>query len=228
MIAIDWNTVANVATAAAAVLGALTAVHGVKAWKRELRGKEDHQLAKRIITSLFAVRDKFGWLRFNVVLFEEVAEEDGQHLVADVNKQASDVFKKRWNDLLVPMGDLYAALLEAEALWGDPFGHHSHSLQGFRIDASLRLHSYLLQLGRSQGSLLYGYTEHKDRALEEAEKEFFGAPGEDGLRTSLFEHLDRIEADTRNKLAVSIRRSWNVPARKRPLGSTRAEIPRGD
>lgn len=91
------NTIANAVIAVSALLGAFVAGLGLKTWRNELHGRTEYDLAKRILTNVYLVRNEIQQIR-NIFSLDFV---DTQY--ERLNRKASDVD---------------AVLLEAEVLWG--------------------------------------------------------------------------------------------------------------
>lgn len=73
----SWQIYASIAkdviTASAAVTAAVVAVKGLRAWKKQLRGKTDYELARRCLKAVYRVRDGIRMVRNPLQSSEEIA-----------------------------------------------------------------------------------------------------------------------------------------------------------
>lgn len=117
----DWiSALANVVVAAAAAAGAITAWRGLNTWREELQGRHEYDLARRILTALYRVREAIRAARSPSMSASEY--ESRPDRAADdrpwSGKDMRYAYQQRWNRISEPLVELDAALLEAEALWG--------------------------------------------------------------------------------------------------------------
>jgi len=117
----DWiGALANVVIAAAAGAGAVTAWRGLDAWRAELRGRNEYDLARRLLTALYRVREAIRAARSPSMSSSEY--ESRPDRAADdrpwSGKDMRYAYQQRWNRISEPLVELDTALLEAEALWG--------------------------------------------------------------------------------------------------------------
>lgn len=119
----DWLPVAGDALiAGSAATGAVVAVLGLKAWKAQLRGREDHDLARRLLVSVFQYRDSIRGVR-NPGMFAHEIPAPPQEKAKDMSAEQRHHYglTKAYERRLVPVTEsrkkLYTDLLEADALW---------------------------------------------------------------------------------------------------------------
>jgi hypothetical protein len=63
--------VKDVATAGAAIVAAVVAVLGLRAWRRQLRGQTQYELARRLLRAVYRVRDEIQGVRNPVIMASE-------------------------------------------------------------------------------------------------------------------------------------------------------------
>ena len=132
---------------AAAVAAALIAYFGVDAWKRELKGKSEYELAKRVLISVYKVREAFKQVR-NPAIYqyeypEEMKDESG-HLHKDKDYAGSlHVYEERWAVLENAFLELEEHHLEAQVEWGPQFQDVITMLRRCRTDLHLAIHQFL-------------------------------------------------------------------------------------
>lgn len=92
------TAIANIVLAVSAATGAVVAIVGLRTWRRELRGRTDFDLARRVMLAVYELRNEFRHVR---------------------NVFTPDSFDTGYEQLNRKASQLDAALLEAEVLWGD-------------------------------------------------------------------------------------------------------------
>lgn len=112
-----------VVTGAAAV-GAVVAVLGLDAWKRQLKGQAEYDLAKRVLRLLYQYRDAIDAFR-NPAMWNyempEPPEEEAAGMTPDQIRYygRQKAYQARWSRIRDVRAELYPELLEAEVLWDD-------------------------------------------------------------------------------------------------------------
>ncbi|MGV0981011.1 MAG: hypothetical protein ACOYB0_01480 [Polynucleobacter sp.] len=107
----------------AAITGAVVAIKGLGTWRRQLQGQSEYDLSRRILVSLFKYRDALNTVRNPFMWNSEMPSpsEDEAKLMTREKIQyygTSKAYEARWNNVQKERANLYADLLEAEALWG--------------------------------------------------------------------------------------------------------------
>ena len=107
----------------AIVGGAIMAVIGVNAWKKQLKGSTEYELAKRYLKSVYKIRDAIKFVRNPFISIDEMAvalKENGVENPDYSNNQQTNrvVYSVRWKKVMEARTDLDVELLEAEVLWG--------------------------------------------------------------------------------------------------------------
>ena len=94
--------------------GAICAVWGLRAWQRQLHGREGYDLARRLLRAAYKLRDAIHGARspfsFRAVL---PAGADAQ-----AKPLAAALWQERWEPIDSARRELMAELLEAEVVWG--------------------------------------------------------------------------------------------------------------
>ncbi len=106
----------------AAITTACVAVFGLSAWKRELKGKAEFEVARGLIRSTYKLRDAITSCRSPFVRGQEYPEGYltlGREATPEEHERAwAHVFQKRWEPVSSAIQDFDTFTLEAEALWG--------------------------------------------------------------------------------------------------------------
>ena len=124
-----WQTYISIAkdvlTGVAALTAAIVAVLGLQAWKRQLKGKVEYELARRILRAAFNVRDAIRLVRNPFQMggeIERAVKESGIDI--DPNspafraKSQAAVYQGRLKKVDQTMSELEIEVTEAEVLWG--------------------------------------------------------------------------------------------------------------
>ena len=104
-------------------IASYVAIVGLSAWKKQLKGKTDYELARRYLRSVYKVRDAVKDVRNPFIPIEEMSlalKESGlsETDFSDRGKYNRAVYSKRWKKVVEAGTDLNVELLEAEVSWG--------------------------------------------------------------------------------------------------------------
>lgn len=142
--------VAEIAIACSAVVGAIVAVRGLNAWKSQQRGNAEYDLALKILTSVFRYRDALEGVRNPAMSNYEMPHPDEEQ----ANKMSHDeirffglagAYQARWQAVQEQKTTLYAALLEAEVLWGQELKETFERLYKLEHELHNCIRRYLIQ-----------------------------------------------------------------------------------
>jgi hypothetical protein len=113
------SAIASVVTAAASVFGVILAVIGLRTWQREMTGKVNYELARRLLKSVYTVRDAFDHVRQPT---EYYAFRATLNCPPDQREEraalAAEQIQENMEALSESMQDLYVEAQEAKVLWG--------------------------------------------------------------------------------------------------------------
>jgi hypothetical protein len=109
--------------ASAAITGATVAVKGLGTWQRQLKGQSEYELSRRILVSLFKYRDAIARVRHPVLWAYEMPSPTQEKAKSMNNDQiefygTSKAYQVRLDKVQTERTNLYADMLEAEAIWG--------------------------------------------------------------------------------------------------------------
>lgn len=156
----------DIVIAAAAVTGAIVAVAGLKTWKRQLRGRAEYELARRLLKAAYELRDSIVSFRRPMMWVEEMSAALAETGRAPDNLKGSRraVYEVRWNAVLRPASDLKVGELEGEVLWGQSFKVAVAPLDKCLAQLSVALteflrYSEMADLAESQRAVLRKYEE---------------------------------------------------------------------
>ena len=105
------------------ITGAVVAVKGLGTWQRQLKGQSEYDLSRRLLVALFKIRDAINGVRNPMMLGHEIpipSKDEAKKMSHDQISffGTSKAYQSRWDKVQKERTNLYADLLEAEALWG--------------------------------------------------------------------------------------------------------------
>ncbi len=116
------KVLSSIVTALAAATAAVIAVLGLNAWKKQLRGKNDYELARRYLRAVYKLRDAIRFVRNPFIPAEEInaALKDSNQEKERTNREETSraVYSVRWEKVTDAGSDLDVELREAEISWG--------------------------------------------------------------------------------------------------------------
>lgn len=124
MIGTFFSVLKDIVLTLTAITGAFVAVKGLSTWKRQISGQAEYNLSKNLLVNLFKYRDVISSIRDPFMSGSErippSGEERKKMTDAQVRHHAtSKAYEVRWNKLSEVRPEIYANMIEAEALWGD-------------------------------------------------------------------------------------------------------------
>jgi hypothetical protein len=144
----------DIATTLAALSAGVVAVLGLRAWKKQLKGKTEYELARRFLRAAFNVRDAIKFVRNPFQTSGEIVhslKESGLDIDPNSSefraKSEKAIYGLRWKKLSEAMSGLEIELLEAEVSWGSEIINRVKPLRECigKLGAKLWLHTYELE-----------------------------------------------------------------------------------
>ena len=117
------SAVKEVVVTAAAATGAIVALRGLSAWRLQLSGKTEYDVALRFLRAVYKLRDAVGLVRSPFMSAGERANAvkktdpsgPSQDSLLETTAAAYDL---RWKSIMEAMSDIQLVAHEAEVLWG--------------------------------------------------------------------------------------------------------------
>src|SRR3972149_1018411 len=117
--------VRDIATPIAAGAAAYVGLAGLSAWKKQLKGKADYELARQYLKAIYKIRNEINKYVRNpsIPIYEVRAARKEEGLepedLSGMNKETNKlVYARRWRRVMGATEELETVLLEAEAVWG--------------------------------------------------------------------------------------------------------------
>jgi hypothetical protein len=170
--------VTDLAVAFASLIAAWVAVSGLSAWRHQLKGKTEYDLAKRILLSLFKYRDAIHGVRNPMMWGHEMPsppEEKRQYMgIQEIRYYGTEkAYQKRWDRVTEHKAKLYPELLEGEVIWGTELNERFKKI--YKLQAELqnavRRHLELSDPStpqRKQDSVAKYHDKHRDILYDES------------------------------------------------------------
>ena len=109
----DWlQGVGTLFIGGATVFGACVAWKG---WKKQLRGQNEYELASKLLAGTYKMRDDLDLLRSPF----KYAAEIGEDPPSASNEAQLRAYENNWNRIIETKHEIYEALVDAEAIWGE-------------------------------------------------------------------------------------------------------------
>jgi hypothetical protein len=146
----NWPTVLwtlrEIAVPIAALVGAWIAWQGLDTWRRELKGKAEYELARRILRCLYKMRDGIRDLRNPFIRAYEFPKREGGYQELSPKRSAEDyshVFENRWKPIRDAYRNLDIEMLEGEVLWGQAFRANFSDLEKCVADLRFNMDMFI-------------------------------------------------------------------------------------
>ncbi len=184
----------------AAAAGAGIAFVGLRTWRKQMIGKEEYELARRFLRSVFETRDAIYTVRHPFISLGETAaalkekgmeEKEGGEKISSRGRDAA-VYESRWKLIQSAMSNLKVETLEAEVLWGNEVR-----------DILKPLQSCVSKLNNSLSSYLSRDLPQKPEEMEKLDDIIYGVRKESpsaGFSKDIDEAVNKIEAYIRPRL----------------------------
>lgn len=153
-----WQTYISISkdilTGVAALTAAIVAVLGLQAWKRQLKGKVEYELARRVLRAAFNVRDAIRFVRNPFQVggeIERAVKESGididPNTAAFRAKSQAAVYQGRLKRVDQTMSELEIELTEAEVSWGHEIQNRAKPLKQCigKLVSKIWLYTYNLE-----------------------------------------------------------------------------------
>lgn len=130
-----------------AVTAAIFAYLGLSAWKKELKGKAEYQLAKDVLKSVYKVREAFKHVRNPAIYKYEYPENMTDyhgHLKKEHNYEGTAyVYENRWKKMAEAFTELEEHHLNAQVEWGAEFQDVIIKLRSCRVELQIAIQQML-------------------------------------------------------------------------------------
>ncbi|WP_448309539.1 hypothetical protein [Pantoea sp. PGP6] len=148
MIGVFFSVFKDIVLTLTAITGAYVALKGLSTWKRQISGQANYNLSKNLLVNLYKYRDIISSIRHPAMSGREL-NQSSQEEVA--NMSASQIrfhnthkaYEARWKRISEVRPEIYANIIEAEALWGDEISKLWDEVTKKETDLLIALRDYL-------------------------------------------------------------------------------------
>ncbi|MEO1572323.1 MAG: hypothetical protein AAFU51_13805 [Bacteroidota bacterium] len=192
------SLIKDIVTGIVAIGGLTVAALGLQAWRRQLRGRTQYDLARRTLRATYKVRNEIQSVRhpgissgeFKVAREEAGIEENPQVVGSSIEDNVA-VYQRRMNRLGEAWSDLELEITEAEVLWGKEISEAVKPLRSCTIslNASLRTYFRLMRAEERRRKV-------DRKRWEEADKIIYWTsddPSEDSFTGSVSLAVEKVE-----------------------------------
>jgi hypothetical protein len=187
------DTILVVSAAAVAYVACL----GLTTWKKELRAKSNHEIARKVLKAVFRVRGAVHHVRNNWISVDEYPQKVDMTFV----DKEIHMFKLRWELLDTALQEFNEAKVEAQALWGKEFETILEPVYKVITKLNYLINEYLEKLSnlppKQQENIV-------DKSILELKADIFHVPMLDSRRGTfgdeLFHAFKHVEDNVRPKL----------------------------
>jgi hypothetical protein len=107
-----------------AVTGAIVSVLGLSAWRKQLKGKTEYELAKQVLKIVYELREAIAGVRHPFLRHPEepdLPEEELRKMSTEKKRWKAhfQVYEKRWEAVFAARSSLIAVSLDVEVVWGE-------------------------------------------------------------------------------------------------------------
>lgn len=192
----------DILTGITAIVATTVAVLGLQTWKKQLKGKAEYELARRLLIATYKVRDRIDTVRNPFVSASEISQSIKE---ADIEvefgeedyhaKSQGAVYQRRWKYLQDAMRDLEVESLEAETIWGDEI---VRLLKPIRVNVSTLYSNILKYMYHLQAPNV----QIDPKLIEEMDSIIYTAKKNDKFSSSLHEAIKQVEDYLRPHIKV--------------------------
>jgi hypothetical protein len=125
MKAVNLSEIKDIIVGLAAIIGAVSALIGLQAWRRQLRGNTHYEVARRLLKAIYKTKRFIQQVRNPVIpaieSYQAIIAKQVEGTFKDIDyegKVAEAVYAIRWEKLMAIAVELDLELIEAEVLWG--------------------------------------------------------------------------------------------------------------
>lgn len=117
------QVIKDLVTILATCIATWIAITGIKAWKKQLKGKTEYEISRRYLKAVYRVRDSIKYVRNPFVPVEEIMSSLKKNGLSELdyndNKKTNRaVYSERWKKVIEAASDLDVELLDVEVSWG--------------------------------------------------------------------------------------------------------------
>ena len=186
----------DVMTILAALVAATVAILGLRTWRKQLRGKTEYELARRLLRNVYRVRDAIRIVRNPFVSSAETVQAMRE---AEIDIEAFDplntqhtalsqqaVRQRRWKGIQEAFTELDVDALEAEVIWGHDIAEHLQPLRQHTSTLYANIQRYLRNLSNPP-------RHQETESLQEIDRTIYAVGEDDAFSAGVLGAVEGIE-----------------------------------
>ena len=141
----------DIITGLSALTAAIIAILGLQAWKKQLKGKTEYELAQKFLRAVYKIREALAYVRNP---FQSAAEISQAMKEANIDelpvndsryrpRSEMAVYQKRFQKVTEAFLELESIMLEAETLWGEGVREYIKSLRNHTSNLFIAIQMYI-------------------------------------------------------------------------------------
>lgn len=197
--------VKDIITGLSALTAAIIAILGLHAWKKQLKGKNEYELAQKYLKAVYKIREALAWVRNPYQSAIEISEAMKEANFINVSfkdptyqvKSAKAVYQKRFRKVTETFLDLESIMLEAETLWGNSVREHINLLQKHSFSLSMTIQMHISDMEHNAP-----YDEENERKRMAIMYAITDGSGEDPFANEIKKTILKIESFLKPRLKI--------------------------
>ena len=191
------SLVKDIVTTLSAVTVAGIAILGLQTWKKQLKGKTEYELARRLLRTVYKVRDAIRLVRNPIMGAGEISQAlQENNIEVDQHDERFDaisqrsVYQRRLDKVQDALTELALDVFEAEAIWGQGIREKLEPLRKSVLTLFADIMLYLEQIEEPDRHILDRETAHKIRGvIYECSED----PSKDSFTAEIIEAIKQVE-----------------------------------
>jgi hypothetical protein len=142
--------------ALATIIAVCVAASGINAWRWQLRATSDHDLARKILVSIYKYREAIKRIRHPMIMASETSADDNEKRSENPDIERFQGMCKAYDRRFKAAGEirvlLLSELLEADVVWGEKLRAIVSQLIKLELELSTFVRSYLMIINPSEAN----------------------------------------------------------------------------
>jgi len=168
----------DIFTILASIIAGVVAIIGLQTWRKQLIGKNEYELAQKLLKAVYRVRGAVFHVRNPYMSAGEIGQAmKEENIEGDITnpsvhaKYETAVYQRRWIHIQDSFSELEMTMLEAEAIWGNKISVNFRKLKEIvgELYANVQIHirqiqdhenyRYKPELIEKADSIIYGFND---------------------------------------------------------------------
>lgn len=196
----------DIITGLSAMTAAIIAILGLHAWKKQIKGKTEYELAQRFLRATYRVREALAGVRNPFQSSGEIAQAmqeaniEGNPINDPQIHSRSEgaVYQKRWQKVQEAFVELESVALEAEVIWDQPAREKLKPLQQCSATLLANIQMHL----RNMENPPRNYNRETEQAIETIIYGWPDNPNDNPFSKEIAEAVGKMEGFLRQRLKL--------------------------